>query len=363
MSLITIEHLRKEFEGVTPLEDVNATVNEGDVISIIGPSGTGKSTLLRCLNRLEEPTSGKIIVDGEDICDPACNITLVRRKMGMVFQSFNLFNNLNILQNVCAAPKKLLGVPADQAERRGMELLGRVGLADKAQSFPEELSGGQQQRAAIARAIAMDPKILLLDEPTSALDPTMVAEVLAVIRSLAAEGMTMMIVTHEMRFARSVSSRVFYMDEGGIYEEGTPEQVFENPTREKTRRFIRHLKTMQLTIESAEVDYLATLAKLETFGADAALPVRTQRRFVLAFEELVLQVVLPQLQKQGSGFPIEVLAEHAEEQDKVMLQVAWGGEVFNPLEHADDLSSAIIGSIANEANYRLTDKNEVTLVL
>jgi len=173
----------------------------------------------------------------------------------------------------------------------------------------------------------------------------------------------MMIVTHEMRFARSVSSRVFYMDEGGIYEEGTPEQVFENPMREKTRRFIRHLKTMQLTIESAEVDYLATLAKLETFGADAALPVRTQRRFVLAFEELVLQVVLPQLQKQGSGFPIEVLAEHAEEQDKVMLKVAWGGEVFNPLEHADDLSSAIIGSIANEANYRLTDKNEVTLVL
>ena len=157
------------------------------MIAVIGPSGTGKSTLLRCLNLLEQPTSGKIIVDGEDICDPACNIALVRRKMGMVFQSFNLFHNLNILQNVCAAPIKLLRTPKDEAERRGMELLGRVGLADKAQSFPEELSGGQQQRAAIARAIAMDPKILLLDEPTSALDPTMVAEVLAVIRSLAAD--------------------------------------------------------------------------------------------------------------------------------------------------------------------------------
>ena len=204
MSLIVIDHLRKEYPKATPLADVCATIEAGDVISAIGPSGTGKSTLLRCLNRLKEPTSGHIVVDGEDVCDPTCDITRVRRKMGMVFQSFNLFQNLDILGNVCAAPIKLLKMPKDEAQAFGLELLERVGLKDKAESFPEELSGGQQQRAAIARAI------LLLDEPTSSLDPTNVAEVLTVIRSLARSGMTMLIVTHEMRFARNVSNRVFY---------------------------------------------------------------------------------------------------------------------------------------------------------
>jgi len=363
MSLITIKHLRKEFGNVTPLADVNARIDEGDVISVIGPSGTGKSTLLRCLNRLEEPTSGSIVVDGQDICDPACNIALVRRKMGMVFQSFNLFNNLNVLQNVCAAPKKLLGVPADQAEREGMALLQRVGLADKAQSFPEELSGGQQQRAAIARAIAMRPKILLLDEPTSALDPTMVGEVLAVIRSLANDGMTMMIVTHEMRFARNVSNRVFYMDEGGIYEEGTPEQIFEHPRREKTRRFIHRLKTLNITIDGPNVDYLDTLVRLESFAADAALPAKTLRRVVLVFEELVFQSILPYLREQQTGFPLEVLVEHAEDDSAITMRVSWGGVPHNPLAKTDELSQSIIQSATRTASYQRTDKNEVTLAM
>ncbi len=202
MSILKIEHLRKEYLNATPLKDVNFEIHKGDVIAVIGPSGTGKSTLLRCLDRLEEPTGGTITLDGEDITSPACDITRVRRRMGMVFQSFNLFNNLTVIENIIAAPVKLLKVPRDQAYREGMELLQWVGLAEKEKVYPDKLSGGQKQRVAIVRSIAMHPEILLFDEPTSALDPTMIEEVLSIIRSLADRGMTMMIVTHEMKFAR-----------------------------------------------------------------------------------------------------------------------------------------------------------------
>ena len=239
MSFIHIEHLRKEFPEVTPLIDVCADINKGDVISVIGPSGTGKSTLLRCLNQLVEPTSGTVTVDGQVITDPHCDICQIRRKMGMVFQDFHLFFNRTVLENVTSAPVDLLKMPKKEAVREGMKLLERVGLADKADCFPEELSGGQKQRVAIVRALMMKPEILLVDEPTSALDPSMKTEVLAVIRSLADEGMTMMIVTHEMAFAREVSNRVFYMDEGRIYEEGSPEEIFDHPRKEKTRQFVR----------------------------------------------------------------------------------------------------------------------------
>ena len=248
--MIKISHLQKKYPNVTPLGDVNVEIHKGDVISIIGPSGTGKSTLIRCINMLETPTAGEIWVDGECITDKKCNINKIRQKMGMVFQSFNLFNHMNIIENIMAAPMDLLKKPKQEAYDKGMELLRTVGLADKAFNYPDELSGGQKQRVAIARALAMEPEIILLDEPTSALDPTMVGEVQAVIKDLAKRGLTLMIVTHEMRFAREIANRVFYMDEGGVYEDGTPEEIFDNPKREKTIRFIKHLKVFETVITS-----------------------------------------------------------------------------------------------------------------
>ena len=236
--MITVSHLQKSYGGVKVLKDVNAEIKKGEVISIIGPSGTGKSTFLRCLNRLETPDGGSIVVDGVDVTDPKADLSAVRRKMGMVFQSFNLFGNLTVLGNIMAAPCDLLGVPEEEARAKAMKLLDRVGLAGKAEAHPDELSGGQKQRIAIARALAMDPEILLFDEPTSALDPTMVGEVLEVMRDLAKSGMTMLVVTHEMGFARDVSTRVFYMDEGVVYEQGAPDEVFNRPQRPKTVEFV-----------------------------------------------------------------------------------------------------------------------------
>ena len=237
-AMIEVKGLTKTFNGVTVLRNLDAVINRGEIVSIVGPSGAGKSTFLRCLNLLETPDEGHIFVDGVDV--DKMDVRKLRMKMGMVFQQFNLFPHLSALENIMLAPTKLLRMQKSQASDEAYELLDKVGLAGKAWAFPWELSGGQQQRVAIARALAMHPEIMLFDEPTSALDPTMVNEVLGVIRSLADEaGMTMAIVTHEMRFAREVSDRVFYMDQGVVYAEGPPEQMFEKPKRDRTRAFIR----------------------------------------------------------------------------------------------------------------------------
>lgn len=264
--VISISHLQKEFDnGLKVLKDVNAEIKKGEVISIIGPSGTGKSTFLRCLNLLGKPTGGSIIIDGEDILAPTADVPRLRQKMGMVFQSFNLFNDMSILQNITFAPMKIQGKSQEDAEKEARELLSMVGLAEKASAMPHELSGGQKQRVAIARALAMHPDILLFDEPTSALDPTMVSEVLGVMRTLAKNGLTMMVVTHEMRFAREVSSRVFYMDEGVIYEDGTPEQIFDNPQREKTKVFVNQIREFRYDINSTDFDFYEILGKVDNF--------------------------------------------------------------------------------------------------
>ena len=236
--LIKVENLHKDFGGLQVLKGIDFQVRKGEVVSIIGPSGGGKSTFLRCLNLLEESTRGKIWFDGEEITAPGVNVNRHRQKMGMVFQHFNVFNNLNVLDNITLAPKLEKKVPKDEAEKRAMELLKTVGLEDKRRQFPRKLSGGQKQRLAIVRALAMDPDVILFDEPTSALDPEMVKGVLNVIKDLAKSGMTIVIVTHEMAFAREVSDRVVFIDGGVIAEEGTPKQVFENPQNPRTKEFL-----------------------------------------------------------------------------------------------------------------------------
>ena len=235
---IHVSHLRKDFGDLVVLKDISTDIYEGEVVVIIGPSGSGKSTFLRCMNQLEEVTGGTIVVDGVNIVSKKVDINKVRERVGMVFQHFNLFNNLNVLQNLMLAPVELKKANKEQARSEALHMLERVGLADKADAYPSQLSGGQKQRVAIARALCMHPDIMLFDEPTSALDPEMVGEVLQVMKQLAAEGMTMVIVTHEMGFAREVSDRVLFMDGGYIVEEGTPQEVILNPKEARTKDFL-----------------------------------------------------------------------------------------------------------------------------
>ena len=239
--IISVRGLEKHFnEGqLKALRGVDADIKRGEVVVVIGPSGSGKSTFLRCLNLLEEPTKGTVTVEGVNITDPKVNINKHREKMGMVFQHFNLFPHMTILKNMTLAPRKLLKKSKAEAEEKALTLLKRVGLADRASAYPSQLSGGQKQRIAIVRALCMEPQVMLFDEPTSALDPEMVGEVLDVMKELAHEGMTMVVVTHEMGFAREVADRVIFMDEGRIIEEGTPEAIFNNPQNPRTQDFLR----------------------------------------------------------------------------------------------------------------------------
>lgn len=236
--LIKVDNLCKSFDNVDVLKGINAEIHKGDVIVVIGASGSGKSTFLRCLNRLEEPTGGKIYFEGTDITDPSVNINVHRQKMGMVFQQFNLFPHMTVLKNLTLGPIKLLKKSKAEAEKRAMELLVRVGLADRATAYPSQLSGGQKQRIAIVRALCMEPDVMLFDEPTSALDPEMVGEVLEVMKQLAKEGMTMVVVTHEMGFAREVGTSVVFVDDGVIVEQGEPKEFFENPKNQRLKDFL-----------------------------------------------------------------------------------------------------------------------------
>ncbi|MFR9190771.1 MAG: amino acid ABC transporter ATP-binding protein [Anaerotruncus massiliensis (ex Togo et al. 2019)] len=237
--MIEVKNLRKSFKGLEVLRGINETIiAKGEKVVVVGPSGSGKSTFLRCLNRLEEPSGGEIWFEGTNICDPKCNVNRLRQKMGMVFQQFNLFAHLSVKENITLAPTKLKIMTPAEADEKAMQLLNRIGLAEKANAYPSQLSGGQQQRIAIVRALAMNPDVMLFDEPTSALDPEMVGEVLDLMIQLAEEGMTMVVVTHEMGFAREVGTRVLFMDEGQILEQNTPKEFFANPQNPRTRDFL-----------------------------------------------------------------------------------------------------------------------------
>ena len=362
--MISVKNLSKRFGDHWVLKDINAEIHKGEVISIIGPSGTGKSTFLRCLNLLERPSGGSIVIDGVNILQKGTDEPKLRRKMGMVFQSFNLFAHLTVLDNLTLGPMKLLGKSRQEAEAKAIELLKSVGVAEKQHQFPDELSGGQKQRVAIARCLAMDPEIILFDEPTSALDPTMVSEVLAVIRRLAKEGMTMAIVTHEMDFAKNVSSRIFFMDEGIIYEEGKPGDIFENPQKEKTRIFIQRIRKLNEKIISQDFDLYKLNANIELFCARHTADKRTVSHILLVVEEVLGQMLLPLF----AGEPeIDLTVEYSEKTGDFQLLFDYAGPQHNPflfLPDEDNLSLRLIEKLTKSSSYSANaDGNHLAIVL
>lgn len=348
--MIRVEHLAKRYGDTVVLKDITTEIRKGEVVSIIGPSGTGKSTFLRCLNLLEQPTAGTIEIDGQNVLAPGADIPKLRQRMNMVFQSFNLFAHLTVLENLTLAPVKLKGMAPEAAAAKGMELLRLVGLAERAHFFPDQLSGGQKQRVAIARCLAMDPEIILFDEPTSALDPTMVSEVLAVIRKLARDGMTMAIVTHEMDFARDVSNRVFYMDEGLIYEEGPPEQIFGAPQRERTRAFIQRIRHYSHLIPNRDFDFYAMNGEIEAFAEKQDFPAKLRHNLLLLVEELA-QRELDYLGASGATLTVD----YSEKSGSVELGWETSAAGGNPLDRTgeDDFALQIIRHLSTSTEYRV----------
>lgn len=327
--MITVNHLSKKYinpDGsvLTVLKDINCTIEKGEVISIIGPSGTGKSTFLRALNLLDPPTGGEILFEGENILAKGYPVHKLRQKMGMVFQSFNLFDHMTVLENVMFAPVKILGKTKDEARDAAMTLLRKVGMAEKADVFPSSLSGGQKQRVAIARCLAMNPEVILFDEPTSALDPTMVGEVLSVMRQLAKEGMTMLIVTHEMKFARDVSTRIFFMYDGYIHEDGTPEQIFNHPKHSATKAFSQRIRMEVFEVDKEDFDFLGMDTRMNQFCIkyNIADKMDKARRLV----QLLMPVFL------DSGHPLTIRLTYSELSGVSSLDFMVAGTETSPLQ-------------------------------
>lgn len=351
-TLISIKNLTKSYGSVTPLRGVNLDIYKGDIIAVIGPSGTGKSTLIRLLNRLEKPTSGSIFFNGEAITAPGCRLDLVRQKIGMIFQSFNLFQHLTVIENIMAAPLSLHHLDRQTAYDLAMELLRSVGLQSKALNYPSELSGGQQQRIAIIRALAMKPELLLFDEPTSALDPTMVGEVESVIRRLARQNTTMMIVTHSMSFAHSISNRVIYLDEGGIYEEGTPTQIFSFPQRERTRQFIHRLKVLTISIDTHNADLLGCNTSIVEFVIKNDIPPKMKYTLLSVFDEICVGMLLPRLEAPL----IHMVTEYSTD-DTALVNITYNGSRFDIHNTTDDIALTIVTGLTARLDYTYDETN------
>ncbi len=358
--LIEIKHLAKSFGGIPVLKDVCAVIEKGEIISIIGPSGTGKSTFLRCLNLLEYPDSGEIIVENRNVLASNTDIPKLRMKMGMVFQQFNLFPHLTTVENITLAPRRLLKKSAAEAKEQAMTLLETVGLSGKANSLPQELSGGQQQRVAIARTLAMNPEIILFDEPTSALDPTMVNEVLSVIRNLAKTGITMLIVTHEMRFARDLSTRVFYMDEGIVYEEGPAKELFDHPSRPKTRAFLRRIDMLNFVLNREEFDLYHFRGQVETFAEKQLMEAKPRKMLHLVLEELIENILFPHTET----FTLEIGI--SEETKSTEICAKWSGDMTNPLQSSDeqgDMARTILAKRCSPIVFGVNELSQAELKL
>lgn len=328
------------------LRGISLNVEKGEVISIIGPSGTGKSTFLRCINGIEKADGGEIIFEGTNILAPNADLKQVRQKIGMVFQNFNLFDHLTILQNLTIAPMKLLGMSREEAEKQALELLRQVGMAEKANVMPSSLSGGQKQRVAIARCLSMRPDCILFDEPTSALDPTMVGEVLSVIRHLASEGMTMLIVTHEMQFAKDVSTRVIFLSEGNILEDGTPEQVFDNPQHQETKDFLQRNRRLHYELTSREADTYAINSDVAAFCLKYGVTGKTFRI------ELVLEELLHVIAKDCRPLTLDIT--FSEQSRQLTIDLLAHGVTTSLLQKADQLSAQIVRGVSCNIKETIT---------
>ena len=360
MSLIEVRGLKKSFGALSVLDGIDLDVEQGECISIIGGSGCGKSVFLRCLELLETPDAGSITIDGREITAPNADIDSIRRSMGMVYQKFHLFQHLNVLENLLLAPTLLLKMPRAEAITKAEELLSTVGLLSKKFSMPAVLSGGQQQRIAICRSLMMEPKIMLFDEPTSALDPTMVGEVLAVIRMLTKRNLTMLIVTHEMKFAREVSSRILFFAERGIYEQGTPDQIFDAPSRPLTISFINRQKYFHYEIAERDFDLIAMQNEIILFGEKYGLSTLETNPIQVCCEEY-LMVMLERGYAAGEpiAIAIDIIYSEAERRTEIVFESR--GRQFNPLaaeideDDLDDLGLLMLTRLTQSHEYEYVD--------
>ena len=365
MNLVEVKGLKKSFGSLEVLKGVDLSVVQGERIAIIGGSGCGKSVFLRSLALLEKPDAGQIIIDGRDITAAKGNqVDEIRRSMGMVFQKFHLFSEMNVMDNLCLAPTRILKMPRPDAEKKAMELLSQVGLATRAHAWPTVLSGGQQQRIAICRCLMMEPKVLLFDEPTSALDPTMVGEVLAVIRMLTKRDMTMLIVTHEMNFAREVANRVLFFADGGIYEQGTPAEIFDYPQRDKTVAFIHKIKYFTYEITERQFDLMQFQGGIQNFGEKYGLDQKRTYRLQLCCEELICEL-LDHCYAGREDIDLKLSVSHAESDGATQIDIDCGGMAFNPFEQEEDgLGVTILKNMSKQLEYNYTDnRNQINITL
>ena len=354
--MIRISHLRKEYGDLVPLKDINLQINDGDIVTFIGPSGTGKSTLLRCINRLETPTSGEIYIDDENTSVPGYDLNKMRMKIGMVFQSFNLYEHLTVLENVMFAQIKLLKKSRQEAYEKAVELLDKVGMSEHLFHYNNQLSGGQRQRVAIARTLAMEPKILLLDEPTSALDPLMVDEVKSVIFSLKKLGIIMLIVTHDIDFAKKISSRIVFLSDGEVYDDGTPEQIIVNPQKELTRKFIQRITTKEIIVPFGKYDYSKTVSEILAYCSSKNLERKKIYRVQSVFEELCENILHDRLSENGQ---ICVLLEYSENTENITMKIKHTVDDFYLNGSDNDIAMELIRH--NTLSIDETEKNSILL--
>ena len=364
MSLIEVRGLKKSFGSINVLTGLDLTVEQGERVAVIGGSGCGKSVFLRSLCLLEVPDAGQIFIDGQEITARGADVDTIRRSMGMVFQKFHLFSEMDVMDNLCLAPTRLLKMSRADAEERAMGLLSQVGLATRAHAWPTVLSGGQQQRIAICRCLMMEPKVLLFDEPTSALDPTMVGEVLAVIRMLAKRNMSMLIVTHEMNFAREVANRVLFFADGGIYEQGAPGEIFDAPKREKTIAFVNKIKYFSYEITHRDFDLMQLQGGIQNFGEKYGLNQKHTYRLQICCEELIYEL-LDHCYPSREDADLELSVSHAESDGRTQIQITCGGAAYNPFEQDNDvLGMTILKNMARQLDYSYTDnRNQINIIL